>query len=108
MSENTNLNTEVTEGTISISPKMKMTKRTAINICEQIIQRCGTLNNYSRVSTKMIQFSCTVIPEKIMLFIRELDRNFIINVNRLNRSIDGDIEKLPYNFKLFLTIPEKV
>lgn len=55
----------------------------------------------------MIQFSCMVNPVKIMLFIRELDRNFIINVNHLNRSLDGDIENAPYYFKLFLTIPDK-
>ena len=106
MNENSILKSEKTEGTISISPKMKMTKRMAITICEQIINSCGELNNYKRITTKMVQFSCKVIPEKIMLFFRELDRNFIINVNQLERSSDGDIEKIPYYFKLFLTIPE--
>lgn len=107
MNENSNQELKATEGTISISPKLKMTKRMAINICEQIIIQCGTLNNYKRISAKMMQFSCMVNPVKIMLFIRELDRNFILNVNHLNRSLDGDIENAPYYFKLFLTIPEK-
>lgn len=107
MNENSILKSEKTEGTISISPKMKMTKRLAITICEQIINACGELNNYKRITAKMLQFSCKVTPEKTILFFRELDRNFIISVNHLQRNMDDENNQSPYYFKLFLTIPEK-
>lgn len=98
----------ITEVSIFIEPKFSITKRGALNECEGVINLCGQLINYKKVSPLSLRFSCLVMPGKIVLFLRLLDKNFHIK--------RGSEMTLPENsgkddalyIRLLLTLPPKV
>ncbi|MEI7802753.1 MAG: hypothetical protein WCI97_08935 [Bacteroidota bacterium] len=97
----------ITEISIFIEPKFAITKRGALNECEGVINLCGQLINYKKISPLSLRFSCIVMPGKIILFIRLLEKNFYIK--------RGGEMMLPENsgkddalyIRLLLTLPMK-
>ncbi len=98
----------INELNIFIEPKFPITKRGALNECEGIINICGQLVNYKKVSPALLRFSCIVMPGKLSVFIGSLDRNFKIKTDGQLQTVTAFNNAEALYIKLLLTVPVKV
>ena len=97
----------IVERNIFIESRNQITKRKALNECEGIINICGRLINFKRISPVLFRFSCLIMPGRMILFTRSLEKNFILSKSdlELNQHVNSDE---PYLIKILLTLPIKI